>query len=110
MDSGSLVLGLFPGDPRNIATGDADIGEFPIAEVGQFVHGNAIALPGLEEVDDGQQHVLVPLIPFLDGTTRRSAPESEFNISIHGALQNGLVAVQLRAYRINTTTISKDLW
>jgi hypothetical protein len=104
------VLRLFPSDPRNVATGDADIGEFPIAEVGQFVHGNAIALPGLEEVDDGQQHVLVPFIPFSGAPARGLAPESELNISADGALQNSLVAVQLRGYRIKTTTIFKDLW
>src|ERR1700748_1367843 len=56
-----LVLRLFPSDSRDVATGNADIRQLAIAEVRKLVHGNAIALPGLEEVDDSQQHVLVPL-------------------------------------------------
>jgi hypothetical protein len=104
----ALVLRLFPSDPRNVATGNADIGKLTVAEMGQFVHGNAIALPGLEEADDGQQHVLVP--SFFERRPRGPAPESELNIGIDGALQNKPAAVQLRGYRMQTATISKDLW
>jgi hypothetical protein len=90
-----LVLRLFPSDPRDVATGDADIGQLAVTEMRKLVHGNAIALPGLEEVDYGQQHILVPLFGF-PATAQRSAPESELNIGTHGALQNILVAAQLR--------------
>jgi hypothetical protein len=102
------VLRLFPSDPRDVAAGDADIGELTVAEMGQFVHGNAIALPGLEEADDGQQHVLVP--SFFPAPAQRLPPESELNIGIDGALQNKSAAVQLRGYRMQIAAIPKDLW
>src|SRR5579862_8923099 len=47
---------MLPGQPRNVRTGDADIGQFAVVEARKFPHRSAIALPGVEEVDYRQKH------------------------------------------------------
>src|SRR5580658_7418441 len=47
---------MLPGEPRDVRTGDADIGQFAVVEARKFPHRSAIALPGVEEVDYRQKH------------------------------------------------------
>jgi hypothetical protein len=47
-----LVLRLLPGDTLNIATGNSDISQFPVAEVRKLVHGDPISLPGMQEAEN----------------------------------------------------------
>ena len=54
--SGSLGFRMLPGEPRDVRTGDADIGQFAVVEARKFPHRSAIALPGVEEVDYRQKH------------------------------------------------------
>src|SRR5580704_506873 len=52
----ALSFRMLPGEPRNVRTGDADIGQFAVVEARKFPHRSAIALPGVEEVDCRQKH------------------------------------------------------
>src|SRR5262249_21082514 len=52
-----LGAGAVPGDARNVRAGDADIGQFAVAELVELVQAGVVALPGLDEVDDCEQHV-----------------------------------------------------
>src|ERR1700681_4180914 len=54
--SGTLRFRVLPGEPRDVRTGNADIGQFAVVEVRKFPHRSAIALPGVEEVDCRQKH------------------------------------------------------
>src|SRR5580692_6184262 len=54
--SGSSGLRVLPGEPRDVRTGNADIGQFAVVEVRKFPHRSAVALPGVEEVDYRQKH------------------------------------------------------
>src|ERR1700684_3419793 len=47
---------MLPGEPRDVRTGDADIGQFAVVEARKFPHRSAVALPGVEEVDCRQKH------------------------------------------------------
>src|SRR5262245_13281307 len=54
---GSFVLaasavGVVPGDPRDIPTGDADIGQLAVAQLVELTQTGVVALPGPDEVDD----------------------------------------------------------
>ena len=48
-----LLLRVLPSEPWNVRTGNADIGQFALVEVGQFPHRGAVTLPGVQVVDDG---------------------------------------------------------
>src|SRR3984893_1742595 len=52
----ALSFRMLPGEPRDVRTGDADIGQFAVVEARKFPHRSAIALPGVEEVDCRQKH------------------------------------------------------
>ena len=47
-----LVLGVFPGDPRDIAPGDADVGQFAIAEPVELAKAVVVAAPLLEHANE----------------------------------------------------------
>src|SRR5580693_7002002 len=47
---------MLPGEPRDVRTGDTDIGQFAVVEARKFPHRSAIALTGVEEVDCRQKH------------------------------------------------------
>src|SRR5580692_3800174 len=52
----ALGFRMLPGEPRDVRTGNADIGQFAVVEVRKFPHRSAVALPGVEEVDYRQKH------------------------------------------------------
>src|SRR5580700_8180125 len=51
-----LRFRMLPGEPRDVRTGNTDIGQFAVVEARKFPHRSAIALPGVEEVDCRQKH------------------------------------------------------
>ena len=51
------AVGAVPGDTRNVRPGDADIGQFAVAELSEFPQARVVAPPGAKEVDDCNQHV-----------------------------------------------------
>src|SRR5919204_6979303 len=51
------AVGVVPGDARNVRPGDADIGQFAVAELSEFPQARVVAPPRAEEVDDCNQHV-----------------------------------------------------
>ena len=60
---GAFVEGLrisavsaVPRDPRDVRSGDADIGQFAVAELVELFQARVVAPPGAEEVDDCGQH------------------------------------------------------
>jgi len=59
-------------DPFDIGTGDADIGQFAIAEMRQFPPDGAMALPGVEETGNRCEHGHIPF----PGRGYRRQPES----------------------------------
>src|SRR6476646_9794973 len=61
----TLAVRAVPCDPRNVRPGDADIGQFAVAELVQLVEARIVAPPGLEEVEDCDQHDLCLSIPGL---------------------------------------------
>src|SRR5262245_51964961 len=54
---GRSAVGAVPCDPRNVRSGDADVGQFAVAELVELVQAGIIAPPGLKEFDDCEQHV-----------------------------------------------------
>src|SRR5215472_13778384 len=61
--AGAFVEGLrisavsaVPRDPRDVRSGDADIGQFAVAELVELFQARVVAPPGAEEVDDCGQH------------------------------------------------------
>src|SRR4029077_10468627 len=60
----ALSFRMLPGEPRDVRTGDADIGQFTVVEAGKFLNCAAIALPGVEETDNRPEHFL-PLSSFV---------------------------------------------
>src|SRR6478736_8125715 len=59
----TLAVRAVPCDPRNVRPGDADIGQFAVSELVQLVEARIVAPPGLEEVEDCDQHDLCLSIP-----------------------------------------------
>ena len=51
------AVGAVPGDARNVRPGDADIGQFAVAELSEFPQARVVAPPRAEEVDNCNQHV-----------------------------------------------------
>ena len=58
-----LAVRAVPRDPRNVRSGDANIGQFAVSELVQLVEARIVAPPGLEEVEDCDQHDLCLSIP-----------------------------------------------
>ena len=58
-----LAVCAVPRDPRNVRSGDANIGQFAVSELVQLVEARIVAPPGLEEVEDCDQHDLCLSIP-----------------------------------------------
>src|SRR5215831_10525282 len=61
--AGAFIEGLrisavsaVPRDPRDVRSGDADIGQFAVAELVELFQARVVAPPGAEEVDDCDQH------------------------------------------------------
>ena len=46
------VMDVFRSDPFNVRPGNADVGQFAVAQMCKLVHGDAISLPGVEETAD----------------------------------------------------------
>src|SRR2546421_4381048 len=51
------AVGVVPGDARNVRPGDANIGQFAVAELSEFPQARVIAPPRAEEVEDCNQHI-----------------------------------------------------
>jgi hypothetical protein len=51
-DYSGYAVGIFPGNPRDIAPRKPDVGQFAIAEPIELVEPGIVALPGTKEVDD----------------------------------------------------------
>ena len=49
-------MSAVPRDPRDVRSGDADIGQFAVAELVEFFQARVVAPPSAEEVDDCDQH------------------------------------------------------
>src|SRR6516162_8209081 len=61
--AGAFIEGLrisavsaVPRDPRDVRSGDADIGQFAVAELVELFQARVVAPPSAEEVDDCDQH------------------------------------------------------
>src|SRR5262245_12866553 len=52
----SSASGFVPGDARNVRSGDADVGQFPVIQLGELTHAGVVALPRMNEIDDGDEH------------------------------------------------------
>ena len=49
-------MSAVPRDPRDVRSGDAQIGQFAVAELVKLFQARVVAPPGPEEVDDCGQH------------------------------------------------------
>ena len=58
-----LAVCAVPCDPRNVRSGDADVGQFTVAELVELIEARIVTPPGLEEVEDCDQHDLCLSIP-----------------------------------------------
>src|SRR5262245_35996860 len=56
------AIGAVPRDPRDVRPGDPDVGQFAVAELGKLVQAGVVAPPGLQEVQDCDEHGWLPLI------------------------------------------------
>src|SRR5262245_47640250 len=56
------AIGALPRDPRDVRPGDPDVGQFAVAELGKLVQAGVVAPPGLQEVQDCDEHGWLPLI------------------------------------------------
>ena len=52
----SGAMGVLPSEPLDLRAVNADIGQFPVAEIRKLPHGVSVTLPSLEEADDGCKH------------------------------------------------------
>ena len=52
-----------PCDPRNVRPGDADIGQFAVAELVELAQAGVVAPPGLEEVEIATNMIFAFLFP-----------------------------------------------
>ena len=50
------AVSAVPRDPRDVRSGDADIGQFAVAELVELFQARVVAPPSAEEVDDCDQH------------------------------------------------------
>jgi hypothetical protein len=48
----ALAMHILRGDPIDVRTGDADVGQFAVAEMRKLAPDVAIPLPGMEEACD----------------------------------------------------------
>src|SRR5215831_12136553 len=53
---GISAVSAVPRDPRDVRSGDADIGQFAVAELVELFQARVVAPPSAEEVDDCDQH------------------------------------------------------
>jgi len=51
-----IAVSAVPRDPRDVRSGDADIGQFAVAELVELFQARVVAPPSAEEVDDCDQH------------------------------------------------------
>lgn len=58
-----LAVCAVPRDPRDVRSGDADVGQFTVAELIELIEARIVTPPGLEEVEDCDQHDLCLSIP-----------------------------------------------
>src|SRR5713101_5286593 len=70
---GNSAVGAFPRDPRNVRSGDADIGQFAVAELIELVQACIVAPPRPEEVDECDKHGLCLSRPLLAVLCRQDA-------------------------------------
>lgn len=47
-----IAVSAVPRDPRDVRSGDADIGQFAVAQLVELVQAGIVAPPGLKEVED----------------------------------------------------------
>ena len=43
---------MLPGDTGDVAAGNSDVGQFTVAQLGKFLHGEPISLPALEKANN----------------------------------------------------------
>src|SRR5215831_7333324 len=53
---GISAVSAVPRDPRDVRSGDTDIGQFAVAELVELFQARVVAPPSAEEVDDCDQH------------------------------------------------------
>ena len=58
-----LAVCAVPRDPRDVRSGNADVGQFTVAELVELIEARIVTPPGLEEVEDCDQHDLCLSIP-----------------------------------------------
>src|SRR5262245_1782928 len=50
------AIGVLPGDPRDIRTSDADVGQLAVTELVKLVQAGVVAPPGAKEIEDCDEH------------------------------------------------------
>src|SRR4029077_15188905 len=71
----------------NVAAGNSDVGQFTVAQLGKFLHGEPISLPALEKANNRRQHGFRPFSGIW--------PESQQKYGVPSLRRNKIGAVQL---------------
>jgi hypothetical protein len=85
--SRSGLVRLLPGDTGDVAAGNSNVGQFTVAQLGKFLHGEPISLPALEKANNRRQHGFRPFSGIW--------PESQQKYGVPLLQRNKIGAVQL---------------
>jgi hypothetical protein len=85
--SRSGLVRLLPGDTGDVAAGNSNVGQFTVAQLGKFLHGEPISLPALEKANNRRQHGFRPFSGIW--------PESQEKYGVALLQRNKIGAVQL---------------
>ena len=85
--SRSGLVRLLPGDTGDVAAGNSNVGQFTVAQLGKFLHGEPISLPALEKANNRRQHGFRPFSGIW--------PESQEKCGVALLQRNKIGAVQL---------------
>jgi len=83
----------------NVGAADADIGEFAVAETAELAEAAIVALPFVDEADEGGKHGSVFL--WLEPALNWPANLITRKIAISGRMRRNYVAVQLGEKRMH---------
>jgi hypothetical protein len=81
------LVRLLPGDTGDVAAGNSNVGQFTVAQLGKFLHGEPISLPASEKANNRRQHGFRPISGI--------SPESQRKYGVILLHCNKIAAVQL---------------
>ena len=97
---GLALLRGVPGETWDVRAADADIGQFAIAEPGQFVQAAVVVVPGLDEADEGGKHGVLFLCRLRPGGSIWAGRSNTCKIVKFQRLKRNYAALQLIPKRI----------